>query len=87
MINIRIERIGQGRYLWVYHSATEEEKCRMIANGYRPYEWELERNPEVYCYARGDAAPRFPVPTKRTHAPEFVWNLEMIIGAALNGQI
>lgn len=58
-----------GKYLFVYHKTTEAETLRSIGNGYKPYEWERERNPEVYQYLRGEIPPHYPVPTliKRTY--------------------
>jgi hypothetical protein len=57
-------RVSSG-FLYVYHKATTAEQLRMIGNGYRPYEWELERDPLRYQYARGELAPLYPLPVLR----------------------
>lgn len=55
----------------VYHDATENERLRHSANGYRPFERELERNPFVYRYARGDMPPNYPVPAIPDYYTDF----------------
>lgn len=56
-----------GEYLYVYHKTTEAEALRSISNGYKPYEWERERDPEVYQYLRGEIPPNYPVPAIPVH--------------------
>lgn len=49
-------------YAYVYRDVTWEDVCRDISNGYSSLALELERNPLIYEYARGNMPPNYPMP-------------------------